>query len=122
MRRIKMIVVTAGFAVAILAGYRVGWDEVANIELQGDLHDLASQSRNYVRYTPPRTDEELREAVISKAKEHDIELEPSQVTVEQTGSAATPTVYLAAQYSVPVNLWGFSFTMHFTPSSEKHGF
>ncbi len=120
MRRIKMVVVTAIFVLAMVGGWRVGADEVANLELQEDLHDLATQSANTVRYTPPRSDDEYRDAVIRKAKEHGIQLQPNQVTVQRTTSGGTPAVYLGADYEVPVDLAGWSFSMHFTPSSTKN--
>ncbi len=118
MRRIRIIAVTAVFAVAIFTSWQVGSDEVANLRLQEDMHDLASQSANRIRYTPPRSDDEFRNAVIRKAKEYGIELTPSQVVVQHMGSATT-TVYLAADYRVPVNLRWISFSLHFTPSSAK---
>jgi hypothetical protein len=119
MRLIKTIVVTAALALAFVVGWRVGSDEVANFELKGDLQDLASP--NYVRYAPPRSDDDLRAAVIRKAGELGIQLKPDQVMVQRRDSG-TPPVYLAVDYRVPVNLPGFSFTMHFTPSSTKDTF
>ncbi len=119
MRPIKTILVIAVLALATLAGWRVGSDEVANLRLQDDLRDLASQPRNYIRYSPPRSDEEWRAAVIRKASEDGIRLQPNQVMVEHPGPAA---ISLSAKYSVPVDLPGFSFTMHFTPSTEKDSF
>ena len=119
MRLIKTIVVTAALALALVVGWRVGSDEVANFELQGDLQDLASP--NYIRYAPPRSDDDLRAAVIHQAKELGIQLTPEQVTVQHRDSG-TPPLYLAVDYRVPVDLPGFSFSMHFTPSSTKDAF
>ena len=120
MSRIKIIVIVAVLAFAASGGWRVGSYEVGNIELQEDMHDLVSQSRNYIRYTPTPSDDALRDTVIRLAKGHHIQLEPSQVTVQHTGSDST--TYLAADYTVPVNLPGFSFNLHFTPSSTKNTF
>ncbi|MGI9101982.1 MAG: hypothetical protein ACR2IF_06015 [Terriglobales bacterium] len=119
MRPIKVIIGIAVLAIGISTGWRVGSGEVANIELQSDMRDLASQSRNYIRYTPPRSDDDFRDAVIHMAKEHGIELDPTQVTVERPSPG---TMYLAADYRLPVELPWFSFVMHFTPSSEKDSF
>ncbi len=118
MRRIRNFAVTAVFAVAIFTSWQVGSDEVANLELQEDMHDLTSQSSNRIRYTPQVSDDEFRNAVIRQAKEYGIELAPSQVVVQHMSSASA-TVYLAADYRVPVNLRWISFTLHFTPSSAK---
>ncbi len=117
MKQIKTIVILGALAFAIVAGWRIGASEVANFELQEDLHDLASQKSSF-RFgnAAPRSEDELREAVIRKASEHDIDLTPEQVTVQ------TSPTYLAADYSVPVNLPRVSFTLHFNPSSEKNLF
>lgn len=117
-----MILVTGALVLAILAGWKVGASMVANLELQEDMHDLVSQTGNYVRYTPPKSDDEFRDAVIRKAKEHDIDLGPNQVTVQHPGSGANATTYLAADYSVPVNLPRYTLVLHFTPSSAKSAF
>ncbi len=52
-------------------------------------------------------------------EEHEIQLEPEQVTVQRTGTDEGPIIYLAADYKVRVKLLGFLFTFHFTPSSAK---
>ena len=45
-------------------------------------------------------------AVVKRAQEHSITLVPEQVTVQRIGTPGAPAVYVAADYSVPVNLAG----------------
>ena len=71
---------------------------------------------------PHETDQSLVESVIKKAQDHDIQLTPEHVTLQRIGTPGAPAVYLAVDYSVPVNLPGYSFTLHFTPSSGNKGF
>jgi hypothetical protein len=71
---------------------------------------------------PRLTDPELIDAVIKKAQEHQITLAPENVTVQRIGTPGVLAVYVAADYSVPVSLPGYSFTLHFTPSSGNRGF
>jgi hypothetical protein len=118
MRRIRIILFLAVVSFAALGGWRVALDEVANYQLQEDMEELVSRSHNYIRYAPPLSDEEFRDAVVRKAREHDIALNPEQVRVVRGGSGA-PTTLIAADYSVPVELPGYSFTLHFTPSSAS---
>jgi len=47
---------------------------------------------------------------------------PEQITVQRIGSPGAPAVYVAADYSVPVTLPGYSFSLHFNPSSGNRGF
>lgn len=118
-RRFSIILGLAAVAVAVFAGYQIGACELANLQLQDDMQDLASQLGTRIGYSQLSSDDDLRNAVIRKAKAHDIELEPKQVEVRHMGSAETSTVYLAADYTVPINFHGFAFTLHFTPATGK---
>ncbi len=119
MGKAKLIVGLAVLALAVVAGWGIASCELANFELHEDMRDLVAQIGGRIGLTPWSTDEDLRSAVIRKAKEHEIQLEPGQVTVQRTGSKEAPIIYLAADYKVRVKLLGFSFTFHFTPSSAK---
>ncbi len=122
MRRIKKLLVLAVLAFAVVAGWDAGSCELAKMELQQDMLDLSKGVNNYSNYSAPLTDDGLREAVIRKAQDHDIRLQPSEVTVRRTGNGVNSTVYLAADYTVPVDVLGYSFELHFTPSSDKRLF
>lgn len=119
MKQIKLIV---GLAVLVLAGAAVwqiaAW-EIANTSLQEELRDLGAQAGTHIGLVASNSDEEMNRAVIRKAKEHGLELSPAQITVRRIGSGERTTFYLAADYTVPVNLGLFSFRLHFTPSSDK---
>ena len=118
MGTIKLIL---GFAVivgVVIAASQVIPVELANYSFQDDLRQMAMAAGT----TPNKTDEDLRNAVVTKAKEHEIQLEPRQVTVQRITSPGMSAAYLAVDYSVPVNLPGYSFNLHFTPSSGNKGF
>ena len=115
----KLILGLVVLALAGVAGWRVASCELANLELRDDMRDLAAQIGSRIGLTPASSDEDFRSAVIRKAEEHEIQLEPGQVTVQRTGTAEAPTIYLAADYKVRVKLLGFAFAFHFTPSSAK---
>ena len=119
MGKAKLILGLAVLALAGVAGWRIASCELANVELHEDMRDLAAQIGSRIGLTPQSTDEDFRRAVIRKAEEHEIHLEPEQVTVQRTGTDEAPIIYLAADYKVRVKLLGFSFTFHFTPSSNQ---
>jgi hypothetical protein len=119
MGKVKLILGLAVLALAVVAGWRIASCELANIELCEDMRDLAAQVGSRIGLTSQSTDEDFRRAVIRKAEEHEIHLEPEQVTVQRSGTDEAPIIYLAADYEVRVKLLGFSFTFHFTPSSAK---
>lgn len=113
MRWLKTIVAVAVLGLIIFVGWRVGSAEIANMQFQGDLRDMATQGSFRYGNSPARSEDELRDAVIRKANEDGITLTPEQVTVR------TSPTYLAADYSVQVDLPKVSFSLHFTPSSDK---
>jgi len=100
----------------------IGWQFAAcywaNSELQSDMQDLAVQSPFRVGLTEAAGEEELRSSVIARAKDHGIQLEPQQVTVQRTFTSDELSIMLAADYDAHVNLLVDSFPLHFTPSSS----
>ena len=119
MGKAKLILGSAVLGLAVITVWQIASCELANLKLHEDLRDLTSQLGVRYGYVPPSTDEQLRSDVIREAKEYHIQLEPRQVTVQLTGTAEAPIIYLAADYKVRVKLPGYSFTLHFTPSSTK---
>jgi hypothetical protein len=110
------------FGIAVMvAAVMVGWEilepEITNIIFQDELHDLAAQAGARVGLLVPSSDEDLRNAVIRRAARHEIPLEPEQVTVRRSGIPESPVLYLAVNYTVPVNLPLYSFNLHFSPTS-----
>ena len=94
-------------------GFQIIPPEMTNYSFQDDLRNIAMVGGA----NPHQTDQELIDAVMKKAREHEITLAPEQITVQRIGSPGAPAVYVAADYSVPVSLPGYSFSLHFTPSS-----
>ena len=119
MGKVKLILGLAVLALAITAGWQIASCVLANLELHVDLRDLAAQAGARIGLVSFSTDDELRDAVIRKAKSHGIQLEPEQVTVQRTSTATAPIIVLVADYKVRVTLLGCSFTLHFNPSSAK---
>ena len=119
MEKVKFIFGLVVLALAIMTGWQIASCELANIEFHEELRDIAAQGGAKIGLLSFRTDEELRDAVIHEAKRHDIQLESTQVTVERTGTPPAQIIYLAADYKSRVKLPGFSFTLHFHPSSAK---
>src|SRR5260370_27704212 len=100
------------------AGFQIVPPELSNYSFQDDLRNVAMMGGA----NPRQTDQDLVDAVVRKARDHEITLAPESVTVQRIGTPGAPAVYVAADYSVPVNLPGYSFTLHFTPSSGNKGF
>ena len=118
MGTVKAIVGILVIVVCIYALFQVVPPELANYSFQDDLKNVAMMGGS----NPHITDQELIDQVVKKALDHQVTLAPEAVTVQRIGTPGAPAVYVAADYSVPVNLPGYSFTLHFTPSSGNKGF
>ena len=118
MGTVKAIIGIVVIAAALYTSYQVIPPELSNYSFQDDLHNIAMSGGA----NPHVTDQVLIEQVLKKAEEHEIPLSPDQVTIQRIGSVGAPAVYLAADYSVPVTLPGYSFNLHFNPTSGNKGF
>ena len=121
MKRARVVLVFGVLLLAALTAWQITACYVANSELQSDMKDLAVQRPGRIGLAEVSTEEDLRNAVISRAKEHGIQLAPEQVTVQRTFTPTALQISLAAEYEAPVNLPGFSFTLRFAPSSSHNG-
>jgi hypothetical protein len=106
-----------------IAGVFVGIFQVAppimnNYNFQDDLKTIAMMDNSAFQ----KTDEDVRTEVMRKVKEHDLPIEPKQVTVQRVNTPGAPSLYVAADYSVTISLPGYSFDMHFAPNSGTKGF
>lgn len=68
-----------------------------------------------------RTEEDVREDVIKQARSFDIALTPKQVSVVRIGGQGTGTLSIEANYSVPINLPGYTTSLDFHPTSKNKG-
>lgn len=118
MGTVKAIVGFLAIIGLIYCGFQIVPPELNNYSFTDDLRNIAMVGGS----NPRQTDQDLVDQVMKKAQEHDIPLTPEQVTVKRIGTVGAPAVYVGADYSVPVNLPGYSFTLHFTPSSGNKGF
>ena len=118
MGTVKAIVGFLAIIFVVYAGFQIIPPELSNYSFQDDIRSVAMLGTS----NPHQTDQDLVNAVIRKAQEHEIVLTPERVTVQRIGTPGLLSVYVAADYSVPVNLPGYSFSLHFTPSSGNKGF
>jgi hypothetical protein len=121
MRKAAIVLGSAVLLLAAFAAWQITACYVANAELQSDMKDFAVQNGARIGLASFSTEEELRNAVVASAKEHGIHLAPEQVRVQRTLTPGMLEISLAADYEARVNLLGFSFTIHFTPSRSYRG-
>jgi hypothetical protein len=117
MGTIKALVGFLAIVGAIYCAFQIIPPEMGNYSFQDDLKNIAMTAGA----NPHVTDQQLQEQVIRKAADHDIVLTPEQVTIQRISTPGLLAVYVSADYSVPVNLPGYPFTLHFTPSSGNKG-
>jgi hypothetical protein len=88
----------------------------SNYELEDAMKTEATQSTYSTR-----TEDDIRESVIKQARGYDIPLTPKQVHVVRVGGLGTGTLSIDAEYSVPIELPGYSTSINFHPSTQNKG-
>jgi hypothetical protein len=88
----------------------------ANYELEDAIKTEATQSTYSTR-----TEEDVRQTIIKEARSYDIALTPKQVHVTRVGNFGSGTLAIDAEYSVPIDLPGYSTTLEFHPSTQNKG-
>ena len=68
-----------------------------------------------------RTEDDIRNAVIKHARDYDIPLTPQQVHVSRTGVNGVGSLTIEAEYTVAIDLPGYSTTIDFHPSTKNKG-
>ena len=115
---VKACIGFLAIAAVVVGLFQVATPMLANYSFADDLKtDAMMDSPNL-----QKTDDDVRNDVVRKAKEHDLPIEPKQITVQRINTPGLSAVYVAADYSVTINLPGYSFDMHFDPNSGNKGF
>jgi hypothetical protein len=113
MGTLKALVGLAVLVLVVVALFQVLPPVMANYSFTDDLRQVAMMAGA----NPQRTDDDVRNDVLKKAKEHDLPIDEKQVTVQRVLTPGLMAVYVAADYTVPISLPGYSFELHFNPSS-----
>jgi hypothetical protein len=116
MATLKLAFVFAILAAVGLIGMKVIPPFFSNYELEDAIKTESTQSTYSTR-----TEEDIRETVIKEARSYDIALTPKQVHVSRVGGFGAGTLAIDAEYSVPIELPGYSTTIEFHPSSKNKG-
>ena len=128
MGRIKLLILLAATLLAVSTIAQIGLAEWQNLQFQDDLHDLAANLGENTGLVAPRSDEELRMIVMRKAEARGIELDPKRISLQRAGTTEWHggtewhKFSLAVDYEAPIRLPGYSFALHFSPSSTKKSF
>lgn len=102
-------------AVAII-GIKIIPPYFSNYEFEDYIKNEALQSTYSTR-----SEDEIRESIIKRARDYDIQLNSRQVKVSRTGSNGNGSLFIEAEYSVPVELPGYSTTLTFHPTTSNKG-
>jgi hypothetical protein len=98
------------FASLIFAALKLVPPYISNYELQDSIQNLALQAS----YSP-MSEADILKAVVSKANGYGIDLPAQQIKVQK----GEGTVAIAADYTVPVDLFVRQVQLHFEPSASN---
>ncbi len=113
MATVKAIGGVLAILFVIYACFQIAPPMMANYSFQDDLRQVAlMDSGNF-----QKTEDDVRNDVLKRAKEHDLPIDARQIIVQRINTPGMSALYVAADYTVPISLPGYSFDMHFTPNS-----
>jgi archaellum component FlaF (FlaF/FlaG flagellin family) len=116
MATIKMFVGIFVIVGGLYVAYKVVPPYMSNYQFQDAVKDEATRDS----YTP-KSDAEIKAAVLKKAQELDVPLTEDGITVEKQGSQFNGTVIIRCPYVVHVDLPGYPFDLHFDASTTNKG-
>ena len=116
MASLKLVFGVGIFAALVFAGIKIIPPFFSNYELEDSIKTEALQATYSTR-----TEDDIRETIIKQARNYDIALTPKQVHVSRAGTFGNGSLYIEAEYSVPLELPGYSTTLEFHPSSKNKG-
>jgi len=115
---IKAFIGFLAIAAVVVGLFQVAPPMVANYSFSDDLKTVAMMDSAMLQ----KTDDDVRNDILKKAKEHDLPIDAKQITVQRINSPGISAVYVSVDYSVPISLPGYAFDMHFNPNSGNKGF
>ncbi len=116
MATLKLVLVLGVLGALVLVGVKVIPPYFSNYELEDSIKTEALQAT----YTT-RTEDDIRDTIIKAARKYDIALTPKQVHVSRVGGIATGSLTIEADYSVSIELPGYSTVIEFHPSTQNKG-
>jgi hypothetical protein len=116
MATLKLLLVFALLAAVGLVAIKVIPPFFSNYEFEDSIKNEALQSTYSTR-----SEDDIRESIIKQARDYDIVLTPKQVKVSRSGGYGTGSLVIEADYSVPIDLPGYSTTLNFHPSTANRG-
>lgn len=113
MGTIKALVGLLAIIAVIVACFEIVPPLMANYSFQDDLRNVALvDGANF-----QKTDEDVRNDVLRRAKDQNLPITAKDIAVQRINTPGMSSLYVAADYSVTVSLPGYSFDMHFNPTS-----
>ncbi len=116
MATLKLTFWIALLGALVLVGFKLIPPYFSNYELEDALKTEAVQAT----YSS-RSEDDIRDEVIKHARDYDIELTPKQVHVSRVGSFGNGSLNIEADYTVPLDLPGYSTNLQFHLSTKNKG-
>jgi hypothetical protein len=116
MATLKLVFWIAMLGAMGLVGLKVIPPYFSNYELEDAIKTEAVQATYSTR-----SEEDIRDEVIKHARDYDIELTPKQVHVSRNGGFGNGSLNIEADYTVPLDLPGYSTNLEFHLSTKNKG-
>lgn len=110
-----MKTIKALFGLLVVAGmFYVGYKVLPPYFANYQFEDVIKNETDMNSYSG-KSEQEIRDNVVKKARDLDIQLTSDQVKVQRNG----PELAISADYTVHIDIPMYPFDLHFTPSSKN---
>ncbi|MGA9526849.1 MAG: hypothetical protein WBS24_01905 [Terriglobales bacterium] len=116
MGTLRLVLGFGVMALMVMVGIKLIPPFFSNYEFEDTIKSEALRSTYSTR-----SEDDIRDAVLRDARAYDIVLSPKEIHITRSGGFGTGTLAIEADYSVPLELPGFSTTLEFHPSSVNRG-
>lgn len=110
MQRLKSLIGVLVVAAAFYVAWQLFPPYYNNFQFQDEIESQARLNS----YTS-KSEQEIKESLIKKARELDLPLTSDQVKVQRIGTELA----ISADYSIHVDLPGYPLDLHFTPQTKN---
>ncbi len=110
MKRVKSLLGLLMVVAAFYVAWQIFPPYYNNFQFQDEI-DSTTRMNSYTT----KSEQDIKEALVKKARELDIPLTQDQIQVMRSGNELS----ISADYSVHVELPGYPLDLHFTPKSKN---
>jgi hypothetical protein len=111
--KLNLMITLIVLAAMVVAAVKIAPPYVENYEFQDAIN---TEARFAETGYPKKTDDQIRQDVAKKAADLDIPADPQDIQLDMSNG----NVSISLDYSVPIDLYVYQFSLQFHPHADNH--